>query len=709
MSVNHPQTVAELAASSSSPNILTLRIHHEKTSFTATLKMLLTANSTHEAKCACSRIRRIWLGADDPDNTVLMPETPQNTTILRFVFRSAANTEKARHLCASSQKPFGTAPFRKRMHELMVALAALCEAEHRSDHTKSRSFAGSALLPFRTNDLGRNAVSEELRAKMLTPLAVSEVQGHGMGYVYILRSQLDCSTVSVLKIGFSKYHPEHRAQELASCLSRPEVVAHTPRMPHGKRIESLIHTELVAKRKVQECGQCGQEHGEWFTISHAESREIVIRWSKWVFQQPYLDGKLSDRWQAYLRKQDFASASPEATMAELWRSILDGFPRQDTDPAPEKQPAYYLNACYFQDLGQRVVGPLKGNFTSLYDALRDLGGGQPPETRDYMSALDDFISSDFDVGTNSGVKPRSGSKLGFLARLHDFNAWKEELRQKKEDMKSLKTGSFSVSHPELGITESPLGDATLLPVLSLKALKWVDASAANWIGYNPTHQGFQFLQEAYQRGEWAGDIPQFKLPRAFRNITKLPTGAAANTNSDIEPPNRTRPTSSRDRPGNSANAQTDTGSPSSKPGGTTARFIRSEGGGKWEFRTEVNDDVIKQANEMCELVKFPLGRALLEKEFAKSFRRLGLDVTGGYATGALSPSSESGESSESDDDKMSIDEPEYMQPEANMREAGSTGKEPASVSTSTPQSDMSSSSSGLTVSKATAKRWLESI
>ncbi|CZR53715.1 uncharacterized protein PAC_03595 [Phialocephala subalpina] len=720
MSTNPPQTRAEAVASSCSPNILILRVHHNKASFTATFRTRFTTGSTHETKCSCSRIHHVWLGADDTDDasrrTVLLPEIPQKTTNMTFIYRSAANTQEARDLCASSQTASDTTPFRKRVHELMTALAALCEAEHLSNQTKSWPTASSILRPFRSSNLDRNSVSEELRAKIMTPLAPSEVQGQGLGYIYILRSQLGINTLSALKIGFSKYHPEHRAHELASCLSVPEVVAHTPLIPHAKRIESLIHTELVAKRKVQACGQCGKEHREWFTISHAESREIVTRWSRWVLRQPYLDGKLSNEWRAYLQEQEFGSTNLEATIFELWGDILDNLPTQDTDSTTEEQLAAYMNACYFENLGQTILGPLKGNFSSFHDALRDGRSGQPLEIHDYKRAMEEFISSESKIRTDPGLKPRSegGSDS---SKTYDFDAWKDKVFEEVKAIKNLKTGAISISDPEQGVTESPLGDATLLPVVSLKALRKMDAPARSWIGYNPTHEGFQFLQEAYQRGEWVGNIPQFKLPKAFRKagITKLSAEAATNVK-DIDPSSSTQPTSSRNQPKNCAEAQTNTGDQSGRLRGQTTRFIRSEDGDKWEFSAELNEDFLKQVNEAGELMKTPLGRALLEKEMLRSFKHYGLNFTGGYEADASTSSESSADEMSTDEmstdemsiDEMSIDGLEHMQPEVNTQVAGSTGKESANVPTSTSQPNIPPSS-GLGISKAETKRWLESI
>ncbi|RYP72868.1 hypothetical protein DL771_003906 [Monosporascus sp. 5C6A] len=715
MSGKPSQPTAETAASSSSPNILTLRVHHEKTKFTATFKTRFTTGSTHKTKCSCSRIQQVWLGADSSDDasrgTVLLPDIPHKTTIMTFIFRSAANTQKASDLCDRSQRPSTSASFRTRMHELMAALGALCEGEHPSNKTKSRPATGSVLRYFRTNNLDRNAVSEELRTKILTPLALSEVQGRGLGYIYILRSQLCINTVSALKIGFTKYHPEHRAHELAGCVVAPEVVAHTPLIPHAKRIESLIHIELVAQRKVHACGQCGQEHREWFTISHAESREVVTRWSRWILRQPYLDGKLSEKWNTYLREQDFGSTKPEATMLDLWRDILHNFPHQDTDPTPEKQVAGYMNACYFDSLTQKVLGPLKGNFTSFHDSLRDGRSGEPLEIHDFMRAMGNFTSFESNARTKPGIKRRSQSESGSSAWPHNFEDWKREISEKLKAIKNLKTGAISVSDPEQGVTESPLGDATLLPVVSLKALRQMDAPVRGWIGYNPTHTGFQFLQEAYQRGEWVGNEPQFKLPKAFRKAgTTTLSGEAVVDMKDIDLSNSIQPSSSRNQPKNSADAQVNTGEASERLSDRRVRFVRSEDADRWEFSAEMNDEAL-------ELMKHPLGEALLKMEALRGLKNFGLDLTGGYELNALSSSSESSADEMSADEmsvdetsvyEMSINKPEHIRREVNTRVRGSTNKEPANISTSSLQPGVHPQS-GLAVSKAKAKLWLESI
>lgn len=278
--------MAQEISSSAFPTDLTIRLHHTKSSFTATFKTRLSPGNIHKTKCSCSRLSKVWIGSDRLEGAssrnFLLPETPHKTTVLRFIFRSAAHTEKATAICSSSQSSCNSEDFRSHMIKMLKELAAICEAEHLSRQSKPRRTLKSLLRPFRTSNLDRKAVSEEVRAKMLSPLTPSALQGQGLGHIDILRSQMDLSTASVLKIGFSKYHPEHRAHELASCIPVTEVVAHTPLLPHAMRIEAQIHAELAAKRKVLACGQCGQDHREWFEISHAESREVVISWSKWA-------------------------------------------------------------------------------------------------------------------------------------------------------------------------------------------------------------------------------------------------------------------------------------------------------------------------------------------------------------------------------------------------------------------------------------------
>ncbi|KAL2679110.1 hypothetical protein Neosp_009871 [[Neocosmospora] mangrovei] len=342
-------------------------------------------------------------------------------------------------ICSSAQKLPDSEPFRSRMLKLLAALAAVCEAEHLSGQSKPQPTIKSLLRPFRTNNLDRKSVSEEIRTKMLNPLTPSALQGQGLSYIYILRSQMDLSTVSVLKIGFSKYHPEHRAHELASCIPVTEVVAHTPLLPHAMRVESLIHAELAAKRKILACGQCGHDHREWFEISHAESREVVIKWSKWILGQPYLEGNLSDEWRAYLQEKDFSTADPETTTCREWVKILNGFPRTATSVSQQAQLATYVNTCYFEDVGHRALGLKTGRGASIREAFQRSTDGGPLDIKDFMMSPADFDSY------SSKFPPVFDLGIGTDCEQESLDAREAHLFEELEYLKNLQTGSKSAA------------------------------------------------------------------------------------------------------------------------------------------------------------------------------------------------------------------------------------------------------------------------
>ena len=106
-----------------------------------------------------------------------------------------------------------------------------------------------SLWSFKGGQITRKNVCRDISRMLQTPLNPSEKEDHGMGYVYVWRSQLGSTTFGELKIGFSKHHPEHRSHELARCLAKPEIICHTPLLPHAKRLESIIHTELQGLSK----------------------------------------------------------------------------------------------------------------------------------------------------------------------------------------------------------------------------------------------------------------------------------------------------------------------------------------------------------------------------------------------------------------------------------------------------------------------------
>ena len=133
----------------------------------------------------------------------------------------------------------------------------------------------------------------------------------------------------------------------------------------------------------------------------------------------------------------------------------------------------------------------------------------------------------------------SGPLVDFLQRQQkEEDSAQEEFRYQLASTRAIKTGARSVSDPYLGRTESPLGDATLLPVLALKDLDHIGGMVGGLVGYTPTHCCFLYLQEVYKEGQRLGQKPQFKLPKAYRTaglrVVPMPNRKkAANSDTDM--------------------------------------------------------------------------------------------------------------------------------------------------------------------------------
>ncbi len=350
------------------PTILTIRIYQGKISFTPNFTTRPTSSKTKRISCNCFNFPPIW----HPKIKHAFPDVAPKISVARFVFFNQRKVARAKRLCDVAQKHCGATLFNKGVYKLLEDLSSICEAQHTGPRLKERDgSANPSIQPFRRERLDAATISEELRAKIMTPLSKSECQDNGMGYVYILRSLFNFTTIAEFKIGFSKYHPENRAHELAGCLTQPEVIAHTPLLPHAKRIESIIHAELAAFRKIQHCGQCGRSHREWFTISHPHAREVVLRWSKWMLERPYREGELHVPWRTYLERISFQSISPETPISTVWADIIKSFPRHDSTCVPEQQLGIYLNSCYFNELLKRTTGLPIGSFEGLMRAYHE--------------------------------------------------------------------------------------------------------------------------------------------------------------------------------------------------------------------------------------------------------------------------------------------------------------------------------------------------
>ncbi|KAL5353014.1 hypothetical protein ACLOAV_001043 [Pseudogymnoascus australis] len=524
------QSTPSPTTASSWPASLKISLDLSKRSFCPRFRCSPLGSVKQNMLCSCAQITAFNVNGI---KQATLFDFPLDSNKPQFVFYDSTRVDSARQLCEAASKRSTSANFIPVVDELLRNLAKICEVKETPDLKKK--VGDTNLHPFRTDISDNKSVCEELRTKICAPLNPSEVRDHGLGYIYILRSQ-SFGTLAELKIGFSKHHPEHRAHQLAGCLRNPEVVAHSPLIPHANRIEAIIHAELVLLRKTQVCAQCQRQHKEWFTVSHLHARRVVTRWCRWVLNQPYQNGVLTSKWQDHLKKQDFNQNGLSDRVSRVWTDIVDKYPIDESIDSADEQRALYINAIFLErnlrpvcDLLQ--LPTLKGDFGDLMRIARTIRSryGDLSSTLPTMEGLDkDFIHLFDSVIDFTSPQPSTVKDA-----LVDHISYMQEGEDLVEHIKAIQTGCLSVSSPSLGISESPLGDATLLPIVTIKELKHFNSQAKLSIGYNPTHSGFQFLQEAYQRGKWEGPLPRFKRikePRLF-GPGKLPSSKNRQTNS----------------------------------------------------------------------------------------------------------------------------------------------------------------------------------
>jgi hypothetical protein len=406
------------------------------------------------------------------------------------------------------------------------------------------------MRPFRASPLTSSSYVDHVLSKLQEALTENEVKDNGLGYIYILRSH-NPTAQAELKIGFSRYHPQHRAQELGRCLIRPEVVAHTQLLPFAKRVEALVHVELDHCRKVQWCSWCHRNHQEWFTIAIDRARKTVARWSRFILLRPYPAGRLRDE-----MAKHFLSIGPSImSSAELapdshWETMINSIPVDESRYSKIQQLGTYLNAIWMyrniQDWTESApawkgVRP-PNSFDDFYDGY--LCSDETNEIRKALSIIDfeTLRSIYFDennpsrIPTSDAVRrvlfgERGGSSskhfdLGYFC-LPNTEAKTQrvaiEVVRILQQLNTTTTGARSVINPAPGTEDSPLGNATMIPVLGLLDLRDVSVPVQTSIGYDRTNMGFQLIQEAYRRGEWT-DFPSFRKPistRFFEILGKL--------------------------------------------------------------------------------------------------------------------------------------------------------------------------------------------
>lgn len=283
------------------------------------------------------------------------------------------------------------------------------------------------------------------------------------------------------------------------------------------------------------------------------------------------------------------------------------------------------------------------------------------------------------------------SSHGRLTRLiqtqqEDERSAKKKLLEHMRTLTGIKTGGRSVNDPVLGITESPLGDATLLPVLALKDLKGFNLPVANWVGVTPTHAGFQFLQEACKEGQWFGRMPEFQLPKAYRDagLTSIPM---ANPKSEASSSENGKNGSNKGKTSPTGFEDIDDIMRSRTEPGRSFSLTRGPdmGSERFTWSAPMTDEFMKDVDQMEEQCRNG-GLAKVQRDLARCLRQYGVDAY--------------------------FDIPDYGDVTDSDGEESSSGPVGSSASSSPKvpaKRPAETSSAGPEISAKKAKRWLESL
>ena len=268
----------------------------------------------------------------------------------------------------------------------------------------------------------------------------------------------------------------------------------------------------------------------------------------------------------------------------------------------------------------------------------------------------------------------------------------EDILKLLHSFKTLQTGVPSVSDPILGITESPLGDATILPVLALKDLKYLIPTVANWVGMNPTNAGFQYVQEAYQSGRWFGGKPKFQLPKAYRRAGYKSLSAKAAERGPS--PRKGAKEKAKDSYLASKPIENDLDS-GWKHNPPSFRLTRGPDFDEFTWSTPMTDEFIQAVNQNVEEIRNG-GRENVHRKLAKGLRDVGADACfriPEYEDTTDTGSSVSGESSSSGEEERAL-------------HSGPSSASPPVVPTKRKEAPTSARD---LISSKKAKSWLESL
>ncbi|KAM0795319.1 meiotically up-regulated gene 113-domain-containing protein [Usnea florida] len=112
------------------------------------------------------------------------------------------------------------------------------------------------------------------------------------GWIYIYQLANEVNTV---KIGITQSSIEGRLDGwMEQCGHKPQIVYPTTEserepVPNIYRLETLVHTEFAFNRLEEVGCSCEktEKHIEWFDVAVAHAREVVVKWSTWMRNNPY--------------------------------------------------------------------------------------------------------------------------------------------------------------------------------------------------------------------------------------------------------------------------------------------------------------------------------------------------------------------------------------------------------------------------------------
>jgi hypothetical protein len=176
---------------------------------------------------------------------------------------------------------------------------------------------------------------QSLLSVLNRPLGKNESKS---GQIYIFsRPSPDETHRHYVKIGVAEDVTGRLKEWQNRCHYEPHLEHETVLIPNAMRVELLVHTEFIRKRRIERlCSGCGGNHDEWIMIDAATAISVVNRWAKWMQDcQPYTpDGQLSSRVVKEIFEHDMskvpltgrkmlALAAETDVMESTQRSLLD--------------------------------------------------------------------------------------------------------------------------------------------------------------------------------------------------------------------------------------------------------------------------------------------------------------------------------------------------------------------------------------------------